>query len=71
MAPTITLDLNADCDNMLTLPVGLGLTRTVRWAKMPVKLGVEAQYSVIRPDDYGTDWTFQFQITPVIPKPLK
>jgi hypothetical protein len=25
----------------------------------------------IRPDDYGTEWTFRFQITPVIPNPFK
>jgi hypothetical protein len=71
MGPTVTIDWNADSDNMLTLPVGLGLTRTVRWGKMPVKLRAEAHYSVIRPDDYGTEWTFRFQITPVIPNPFK
>ncbi|MHC4648068.1 MAG: hypothetical protein ACYTBJ_21620 [Planctomycetota bacterium] len=71
MGPTITIDWNADSDSMYTVPVGLGLTKTVRWGKMPVKLRWEAHYSVIRPDDYGNEWVFRFQITPVIPNPFK
>jgi len=71
MGPTVTADWEADSENRWTVPVGLGLTKTVRWGKMPVKLRWEAHYSVIRPDDYGTEWTFRFQITPVIPNPFK
>lgn len=71
MGPTITVDWEADDDNMLTFPIGLGITKTVRWGKMPVKLRAEAHYSLIRPEDYGTDWNFRLQITPVIPHPFK
>jgi len=38
---------------------------------MPVKLRFEPQYSIIRPDDFGTAWNFRLQITPVIPSPFK
>ena len=71
MGPTITYDWEADSDNALTFPVGLGLTKTTRWGKMPVKLRAEVHYSVIKPDDYGTEWNIRFQITPVINNPFK
>jgi len=71
MGPTITYDWEADSDNALTFPVGLGLTKTTRWGKMPVKLRAEVHYSIIKPDDYGTEWNIRFQITPVINNPFK
>ncbi len=37
---------------------------------MPVKLRAEVQYSVVRPDTFGTEWTFVFRIAPVIPSPF-
>ncbi|MHC4131912.1 MAG: hypothetical protein ACYSSP_01420 [Planctomycetota bacterium] len=71
MGPTVVVDWKADSDNQLTLPVGLGLTKTVRWGKLPVKLRWEAHYSVITPDDYGSEWVLRFQFTPVIPNPFR
>lgn len=68
--PTITIDWKADGDNKLTLPIGLGVTKTVRFGKMPVKLRFEVDYSVFRPDAYGTEWKFLFRIAPVIPSPF-
>jgi len=71
MGPTITYDWKADSNNALTLPVGLGLTKTTRWGKTPVKLRAEIHYSIIKPEDYGTEWNFRLQITPVINSPMK
>ncbi|MEH6593579.1 MAG: hypothetical protein V7746_25150 [Halioglobus sp.] len=71
MGPTITYDWEADSDNALTFPIGLGITKTTRWGKTPVKLRAELHYSVIKPDDYGTEWNFRIQITPVINSPFK
>jgi hypothetical protein len=71
MGPTITYDWEQDSDNRLTVPVGLGLTKTTRWYSTPVKLRVEIQYSVIKPEDYGTVWNLRLQITPVINSPFK
>jgi len=71
MGPTVVVDWEADSGNKLTFPIGLGITKTVRWGKMPVKLRFEPQYSIIRPDDFGTAWNFRLQITPVIPSPFK
>lgn len=69
--PTITYDWEADSDNALTLPIGVGITKTTRWHGKPFKLRAEVHYSVIRPDDYGTEWNFRLQITPVINSPVK
>jgi hypothetical protein len=71
MGPTITYDWEADSDNALTFPIGLGLTKTTRWGGTPVKLRVELHYSVVKPDDYGAEWNFRIQITPVINNPFK
>lgn len=71
MGPTITYDWEADDDNALTLPVGLGITKTMRRGKTPYKLRAEVHYSLVQPEDYGTTWNFRLQITPVIENPIK
>lgn len=71
MGPTITYNWEADSDNALTLPIGLGITKTTRWGKTPVKLRAEVHYSIIKPDDYGAEWNFRLQVTPVINSPFK
>ncbi len=71
MGPTITYDWKADSDNALTLPVGLGVTKTTRWGGNPYKVRVELHYSIIRPEDYGTEWNLRLQLTPIINSPFK
>ena len=71
MGPTVSYDWEADSDNALTFPIGLGITKTTRWGAVPVKLRAELHYSVVKPDDYGTEWNFRIQITPVINNPFK
>lgn len=70
MGPTMTIDWTEDSGNRVTLPIGLGITKTVRLGKMPFKLRFEPQYSLIRPDGFGTGWNFRLQVTPVIPSPF-
>ena len=70
MGPTISIDWEADSGEKVTLPVGLGITKTARWGKTPVKLRAEVHYSVVRPDAVGTEWNFRLQIAPVIPSPF-
>jgi len=71
MGPTVTIDWEAESGNQVTLPVGLGVTKTVRWGKTPIKLRAEAHYSVVKPEDYGAAWNFRLQITPVIASPFR
>ena len=70
MGPTIVANWEADGDERWTVPIGLGVTKTVRIGKMPVKLRAEVHYSVIRPESYGEVWNFRLQITPVIKSPF-
>ena len=71
MGPTIAIDWEAEERNRYQIPIGLGLTKTVRWNKTPIKLRVEAHYSLKKPEDYGTAWNFRLQVTPVIPSPFR
>lgn len=71
MGPTISIDWEADSDNNLTLPIGLGLTKTVRFGTLPTKLRLEAHYSLIKPELYGSEWTIRIQVTPVIRSPFR
>ncbi len=68
--PSITIDHKADGDDRLTVPIGLGVTKTVRWGKMPIKLRTEVHYSIVRPETFGEVWNIRFQITPVIKSPF-
>ncbi len=68
--PSITYDHEADSGDQWTVPIGLGVTKTVRWGKMPVKLRAEVHYSVVRPESYGDVWNIRLQITPVIKIPF-
>ncbi len=52
------------------MPIGLGVTKTVRFGKVPVKLRAEAHHSVVRPDSYSDVWNIRPQITPVIKSPF-
>ena len=71
MGPTVTVDWEADSQNRWTVPVGLGATKMIRLGSLPVKLILEAQYSVVKPDDFGTEWKILFRFAPVIPSPFQ
>ena len=64
------MDWEASDGDKVTLPIGLGVTKTIRIGRTPLKLRFEPQYSIVRPDEFGTVWNFRLQITPVIPNPL-
>ena len=70
MGPNIVYDWTADPDDRLTLPIGLGITKTIRIGKTPVKFRFEPQYSIVKPDSAGTEWNFRIQIAPVIRSPF-
>lgn len=68
--PNIRIDWSKDWDNALIFPIGLGYTKTVRMGNTPVKMRIEPQYSIIRPEDYGNVWNIRIQIAPVIKSPF-
>lgn len=71
MGPTISVEWEEDAGERWTVPVGLGVTKTVRFGNTPVKLRAEAHYALIYPETLGTRWTFLFRIAPVIPSPFR
>ncbi len=46
MTPTASVNWEAESDDRTTLPIGLGVFKTVRSGKRPTKLKFEVQYSV-------------------------
>lgn len=71
MGPTVSIDWEADSGDQVTFPIGLGVTKTTRWGTTPVKLRLEVHYSLVKPEDYGTEWNLRLQVTPVIPNPFR
>ncbi len=71
MAPKATIDWAAPSGERVNWPVGLGLTRLVHVAALPVRLRLEAQYAVVHPDAIGNRWSFRVQIEPVIRNALE
>ena len=70
-SPNIIVDWEQEDDNKLTLPVGIGINKTFQFGKVPVRIGAEVHYSVVRPDDIpGTKWGIRFFIIPAAPSAL-
>lgn len=67
--PTIKADFKADDGDKWNVPVGAGISKLFKIHKVPVLIGVEAQYSVIKQDTFGPEWTLVSDITVVIPNP--
>ncbi len=60
-----------DSDDRFTVPIGLGISKTVQIGKVPVRLGFEAHYSVVQPDNVpSNEWDFRFYIIPAMPSAL-
>ena len=70
MGPNISVNWEAEEGNKITFPVGLGITKTVKWGNTPWKLRIEPQYSIIKPDDYGALWNLRIQVAPIIKNPF-
>ena len=69
--PTIAIDWTAPSGERVTFPIGLGVTKTVRWGQTPIKLRTEVHYSIIRPETFGEAWNIRFQVTPVVKSPFQ
>ena len=54
-----------------TVAIGLGVSTTANLGEMPVRLGVEVHYMVIRPDTIpAPTWDFRFMVIPALPAGL-
>jgi hypothetical protein len=70
MGPNVTINWEAEDGNKLSLPIGLGLTKTVKWGNIVWKMNLEPQYYIYKPDDYGTQWNIRIQLAPVFSIPF-
>jgi hypothetical protein len=69
--PTVTYDRNASSGNQWNVPVGFFVAKTIRIGKLPVKLQLGFDYSVVSQDDFGQKWQLKLNVIPVIPSLLK
>ncbi len=68
-SPNMSANYVNAVDTDFSVPLNLGLAKTVILGKMPLKLTLQGQYFVTRPDFAGPSWGIFFQITPVINLP--
>ena len=67
-SPTISIDWKQDEGSRVNLPIGLGVNKTTFLGRLPVRLGVEASYYVLRADNgLKPEFGLTFSITPSIP----
>jgi hypothetical protein len=66
-APNITANWNADSKNRWSIPLGVGVNKTVMIGRLPVRFVLEYHRSIMKPDAYGEDWGVRFVVIPVIP----
>jgi hypothetical protein len=67
----ILANWTADSHNVWTVPLGLGISKVVKFGKLPIKIGIAGQYMPIQPEGFGQQWNIQLSFTPVIPKLIK
>jgi hypothetical protein len=70
-APMIDINWQANDNDKLSLPVGFGASTTFFLGPMPIRLGVEFDWFVVSPSDYGKKFLLKFYFVPVIPRPFK
>jgi hypothetical protein len=69
--PNIIANWEQDNDNTWTVPIGIGINKTFQFGKVPVRIGFEAMYSVVQPDDVvGAKWNFRLFVIPAVPSAL-
>ncbi len=66
MAPDALVDWTADEGERLTLPVGLGVSKAWLFGKLPLRVGAEVDYSIVRPDAAGQEWSFRLDVEPLL-----
>jgi hypothetical protein len=70
-APNIIINWEADGSERFTVPVGLGMNKTMQFGKLPVRFGLELYYSVMRPNSVpSTEWNLRFYAIPAAPSAL-
>lgn len=70
MAPNIKINWEADSGEKVNLPIGLGYSDVTKFGSLPVRWGVELQYSAIKGDEFDADFNLRFLFIPIIKNPF-
>ncbi|WNC73601.1 hypothetical protein RGQ13_06300 [Thalassotalea psychrophila] len=62
-SPTLSYDHKAE---EWTIPLNFSFGKTVMFGTRPWKLGMEINYYVEKPDDFGPEWMISFNVSPVV-----
>ena len=58
-------------NDVWTVPIGIGYSKTINIGKVPVRFGAEVHYSAISPSRaVGSEWNARFYIIPAAPSAL-
>jgi hypothetical protein len=68
-SPVTTANYLAAQDVDFSVPLNFGFAKTLMAGATPLKLTLQGQYFLTRPDVLGADWGIFFQITPVVKVP--
>ncbi len=63
-APTIEADWEANSDNTWSVPIGVGISKTIKSSRISWTFALEAHYYVVQPDTFGPEFLLEFDITP-------
>ncbi len=69
--PMIDVNWEADNDDKWSVPIGIGAATTFFVGKMPMRMGVEFDWFVASPDNYGKKFMLKFFVVPVLPRLIK
>jgi len=67
--PTWSYNHEAESGNKWTIPLGIGVSKTIVAGKTPWKFSLQYWYFVESPDNFGPQQQIRFQIAPVVPLP--
>jgi hypothetical protein len=66
--PNVIANWEQTSENRWTVPIGFGISKTVQFGKLPVRLGAEVHYTVVKPDNVvGQLVDFRFYMIPAVP----
>ena len=69
--PNVIANWEQNSDNTWTVPVGIGISKTLQFGNIPVRVGLEYHHTIIEPDDIpGSDYSVRFYIIPAAPSAL-
>ena len=68
-SPTFSYNHEASGDDKWTLPLAIGVSKTLIFNGRPWKFGVQYWHYVEKPDTFGPDYQLRFSISPVVKLP--